>query len=333
MVKWPLLAALAAMVATIPASSLYAQEASRDEQRDAPTATPSSDTDTAESTSEPAGITAPLPRGKKLILTDGSFHIVREYRREGDRARYYSVERSAWEEIPASLVDWAATEKAGAELEALQNDTVERLHTAATDDLAISIDTGSSLQTSSGVILPDPPGFYVLDGQAVLSMEQVMSASRLDKGRAIIKAISGIPLISTKHIIEVPGKRAKIRVHSAEPEFYFRTADGRSPQLTLVRAEINGDKRQVSTAVTDLTGTTKYEHRELPMMTSEAARGVQRLTMGKKLDPGEYALVETTSEGISSYVWDFGVDAAPGTNNSKPNNNTDAPPEAKPNAR
>jgi hypothetical protein len=333
MLKWPLLAALAAMVAAIPACSLYAQDAPRDEQRGAPAAASSSDTGTAESASERAEITAPLPRGKKLILTDGSFHVVREYGREGERVRYYSVERSGWEEIPSSLVDWAATEKAAAEMEALQNETVERLHAAATDDLAASIDSGSSLQTSSGVILPDPPGFYVLDGQQVLSMEQVMSASRLDKGRAILKAISGLPLISTKHIIEIPGKRAKLRVRSAQPEFYFRTADGRSPQLALVRAGINGDKRQVSTAVTDLTGTTKYEHRELPMMTSEAARGVQRLTLDQKLEPGEYALVETTAEGISSYIWDFGVDPAPAANNSQTNKNTEARPAAKPNPR
>ena len=85
--------------------------------------------------------------------------------------------------------------------------------------------------------------------------------------------------------------------------------------------------------VTDLTGTTKYEHRELPMMTSEAARGVQRLTMGQKLDPGEYALVETTAEGISSYVWDFGVDAAPSTSTSKTGKTPDARPAAKPNTR
>ena len=309
MVKWPLLAALAGLVAAVPPCSLYAQ--------DAPAAMPSGGAGAAESASDPAELTAPLPRGKKLILTDGSFHVVREYRREGERARYYSVERSAWEEIPASMVDWAATEKAEAETAALQYGAVERLRAAAADDIAASIDSGSSLQTSSGVILPDPPGFYVLDGQAVLSLEQVLASSRLDKGRAILKAISGIPLISTKHIIEIPGKRAKIRVQSAEPEFYFRTADGRSPQLTLVRADIDGDKRQVTTAVTDMAGMTKYEHRELPLMTSEAARGVQRLTMGQRLEPGEYALVETTTEGISSYVWDFGVDPPPRGNNSR----------------
>src|ERR1700758_3710069 len=57
-------------------------------------------------------IAVPLPKGKKLMLSDGTFQVGREYRREGDRVRYYSVERSAWEEVPATLVDWDATEKA-----------------------------------------------------------------------------------------------------------------------------------------------------------------------------------------------------------------------------
>ena len=95
----------------------------------------------------------------------------------------------------------------------------------------------------------------MLDGQTVLGLIQVEATSRLDKGRAILKGISGIPLISTKRIIEVPGKRAKVRIQSTEPEFFFRTADGRSPNLTLVRADVNGDKRHVTTAVIDMVGT------------------------------------------------------------------------------
>src|SRR5207245_11471319 len=42
-----------------------------------------------------------LPRGKKLMLKDGTFQLVRSYERKGDRVRYYSVERGAWDEIPA----------------------------------------------------------------------------------------------------------------------------------------------------------------------------------------------------------------------------------------
>jgi hypothetical protein len=61
----------------------------------------------------PAGIPA-LPRGKKLVLKDGSFQLVRDYQRLGERVRYVSAERGGWEEIPASMVDWDATAKAAA---------------------------------------------------------------------------------------------------------------------------------------------------------------------------------------------------------------------------
>src|SRR5262252_5547020 len=41
-----------------------------------------------------------LPRGKKLVLRDGTFQLVRGYQRNGDRVRYLSAERGDWEEIP-----------------------------------------------------------------------------------------------------------------------------------------------------------------------------------------------------------------------------------------
>ena len=333
MAKGPLLAALAALVLAAPAGSLYAQDPSPAEQQDAPAATPPGDADPAESDRGQSEVIAALPRGKKLILTDGSFHIVREYRREGDRARYYSMERSAWEEIPASLVDWEATEKASAEIEAQQQETVERLQAIRADDLAAKIDSDRSLEVRPGIFLPDPPGFYALDGRTILTMAQELAVARLDRTRAAARIITGIPLISTKHQIEVAGKRAKIRVHVPEPEFYIRTDDGRSPRLTLVQAEVKGDKRQITTATTDLAGIVKYEHREVPLLTWEVARGVQRLTMGQKLNPGEYALVETTAEGLSMYVWDFGVDAAPGAGNARAGTNTDTRPAGQPNTR
>jgi hypothetical protein len=46
----------------------------------------------------------------KLYLKDGDHHLVREYKVEGDRVRYYSVERGDWEEIPLELVDLKRTE-------------------------------------------------------------------------------------------------------------------------------------------------------------------------------------------------------------------------------
>ena len=67
----------------------------------------------ARGTDSQAGVPAAL-RGKKLVLKDGTFQLVRDYQRNGERVRYLSAERGDWEEIPAAMVDWDATAKVAA---------------------------------------------------------------------------------------------------------------------------------------------------------------------------------------------------------------------------
>ena len=45
----------------------------------------------------------------RLYLSDGTYQQVREYKVEDERVRYYSTERSDWEEIPLRLVDLKKT--------------------------------------------------------------------------------------------------------------------------------------------------------------------------------------------------------------------------------
>ncbi len=41
---------------------------------------------------------------QKLVMKDGSSQLVSSYQIQGDRVRYFSVDRSEWEEIPASQI-------------------------------------------------------------------------------------------------------------------------------------------------------------------------------------------------------------------------------------
>ncbi len=67
-------------------------------------------------------------RGKKLVLKDGTFQIIREYQRNGERVRYLSAERGDWEEIPAAMVDWDATAKAEAAAASEENALLKTVH-------------------------------------------------------------------------------------------------------------------------------------------------------------------------------------------------------------
>jgi hypothetical protein len=44
----------------------------------------------------------------------------------------------------------------------------------------------------------------------------------------------------------------------------------------------------------------------------DVAPNVYRFTLSQPLPPGEYVLAEVLEEGLNLYVWDFGLDAAPG---------------------
>lgn len=265
----------------------------------------------AEQQSDSSEIAVPLPKGKKLILTDGTFQIVREYHREGDRVRYYSVERSAWEEIPAALVDWTATQKEEADQNAQQAELAKQIAESEKKERFADLNVDTSFEVRPGVFLPDAVGFYVVDGNKVANMQQEKAELHTEKGRAVAKIVTGMPLISGKQDMEIPGKQAKLRIHTGDLEFYFRTADQREPHLTLLQATVKEEKRALEVITTNIAGQQKFKDRQVSLLQWDAARGLYRFTVDQALDSGEYAIIETTAvEGQSMYVWTFGVDLA-----------------------
>ena len=268
---------------------------------------------------------AGAPNGKKLVLKDGNYQLVREYTRNGERVRYFSLERGDWEEIPASMIDWAATQKAEAAAAAQNSVELNKLHQQeeiSKVDMALDVD--ASLQTGTGVFLPAGEGMFAVEGKKVTLLEQAGLEAHRDKKQFLKQIISPIPIVPNKTNLEVPGARATLRLDPAHLEFYLREAPpdpdrvspiqkssrpGESgPEVELVRATVKGNKRVVD-SIKSLFGQQVDESRKTVLLQRwQVAGNVFRYTLGEPLVPGEYVLAEILPDGLNLYVWDFGID-------------------------
>jgi len=267
-----------------------------------------------------------LPRGKKLVLKDGNFQLVRDYQRNGERVRYLSAERGEWEEIPAAIVDWDATARAAAEAQAEEDALAKKLYAQEqAQRIETVMDVDASLQVAPGVFLPPGEGMFLIDGKSVRPLEQVGSQIKTDKKQYLKQVLSPVPIVPGKRNVLIPGARASIRATNGQTEFYLREAPpdpdrttpivkssrpGESgPEVELVRATVKGNSRQLE-SIRSLFGQQEEKRNTISIQRWEVAPTVFRFTVSEPLPPGEYALAEILPGGINLFVWDFGVDAA-----------------------
>lgn len=268
---------------------------------------------------------------KRLILKDGSYQLVTKYEVKGDRVRYYSAERGEWEEVPNSLVDWAATEKyekdraAGiASPEAAEMDKELEAERRA--------DEARSPHVAPGLRLPDEGGVLLLDnfqGQPQLD-EIPQSGGKVNKnmkGNILRAAIN--PIASAKQTVELPGAHASIQAHVTQPTLFVNlapedasadqsspsTPDQQSPdseRFKIVRMQAREDKRVVGAIKIAVYGKVSQQENLVPTH-SEIMPGSSwiKITPTSPLATGEYAVVEMLGkQGMNLYVWDFGINPA-----------------------
>lgn len=261
-------------------------------------------------------------RGQKLFLKDGSYELVREYQLQGDRVRYYSLDSSSWEVMPANLVDWDATKKAASE-DAKRDATLnEKVHTQEAERIVAPLDIDASLEVAPGVFLPPGVNLFSFDGKSVLPLPQAETSSKISKGRLLEQVMIPVPIVPSRQNVSIQGAHAKFRLHNSQPEFYLRIADTREPRLELIHAKIHGDTRLIE-HLDALFGEKAEQRDTIPMQKWNVAQGVYRFTLSQPLAPGEYALAQTLDEEVMSlYVWDFGVDAAPAAPKTTATQNT-----------
>ncbi|MGH9560814.1 MAG: hypothetical protein ACRD3S_05100 [Terracidiphilus sp.] len=248
------------------------------------------------------------PRGTRLLLKTGSYQMVREYEVQGDRVRYYSIDRSQWEVIPTSLVDLDATKNQETEEEKNQAALLTKVQQQEKEhDAMPALDIDASLEIAQGVFLPPGEGLFAFDGKSVLQVPQAQTDSQSSKTRFLERVLVPVPIIPSRHVITIPGEHAKFRLTTGQPEFYLRTSDTRTPDMELIRTKVGRGDRKIMN-LDELMGNQQTSGDTLPMQQWVVAKGVYRYTLGKKLPRGEYVVAEILpNEGMSLYVWDFGV--------------------------
>jgi hypothetical protein len=289
----------------------------------------------------------------RLILTDGTYQLVRQYERVGDRVRYVSVERGGeWEELPAALVDWEATRK------------WERDHTAQEPDepspamkeaAALDQEEAASRaaqrarqpEVARGLELPDADGVWILDTwQGTPELVELVPSDMSVNGKQRHGLSTLNPLATARAQMELEGQQAKVHIHVNDPAIYL-SLEGRDDAekilghaltvntggaqaaanrkhgakseksgFALVKLDERRAVRIVGALHVSLTGTVTQDENVQPAKVEVLpGRHWLKIAPTQPLLVGEYALVEILSSSeINEQVWDFRVDPRQGEN-------------------
>jgi len=237
----------------------------------------------------------------KLYLKDGSYQLVREYKVEGDRIRYYSTDRDDWEEMPVELVDLEKTKSA------------VKMREEAAHEEAAAIDAEEKAERAARKEVERVPveqGAYLVENEKMIPLALAEQKVVTNKRRSVLKVLSPLPVVTGKATVELDGPHAKIGTANREPEFYIRLAN--DERFGIFRlTDHKGNRLVENLTIIPVTKDTVEEPVVVETFRKQVADMVYKIWPTKPLEPGEYAVAEYTEGKLNLQVWDFFV--APGT--------------------
>jgi hypothetical protein len=244
----------------------------------------------------------------KLYMKDGSDQLVREYKVENDRVKFYSLDRDEWEEVPLALAD---LDKTKAEIKA-RADSIRA--DAAAEDAEDKAERTARKEVAS---VPPEPGVYLIDDrkpapQNLTAFKAGESKVVNNKRRSVLRAISPVPMVPGKATLELDGPHSSQGTANRSPEFFIRLSeDERFDILRL--GEHKGNRVVEKLTIQPVTNEDIQEPDVVDAFRQQVADGLFKIWPQKPLDPGEYAVVQYSMEKLDMQVWDFFV--APGVGN------------------
>lgn len=231
----------------------------------------------------------------KLYLKDGNYHLVRAYAVTQDRVRYYSVERSDWEEIPLQLVDLKRT----------RAEEDQRKAAVAEEAKILSAEDKVERELQEEVAkIPQNPGVYQLVNNELKIFHLAESKVHTNKGRSVLKAMSPIPIVAGKATLEIEPAHSLNVITTAEPEFYIQLSQ--EERFGIFRLTPHQGVRIVEKlTIVPVTKEIIEEPEAVEIFRKQMADGLFKIWPQKPLAPGEYAVVEYTEGKLNIQVWDF----------------------------
>jgi len=312
--------------------------------------------DPADNHGKPLPLKPDLPgmgRNHRLILKDGSYQVVRDYKIVGERVRYLSQERGDWEEMPVSLVDWDATKKWEQEHADLTADdapspAMKEAESIDKDEQDERNDQKARMpEIATGLELPDEDAVFVLDNFHGTPELVELPPSDLDVNARERHGIAVLnPIAGQRADLVLQGAHSKIHLHVNDPSFFLSlgVVDDKEPVLSepvtvhtsteglnhrpkegahsaqsgfaLVKVDERNAVRMIGGIRVSPSGEVTQQENVVPA-TVQVMAGKHWLRIDPKqpLEIGEYALVEILSPSdISQQVWDFRVDPTKGDN-------------------
>lgn len=233
----------------------------------------------------------------KLYLQGGGDMLVREHVVEGERVRYYSVERGAWEEIPSKLVDLerTASEKARQDQTRSARREEDRILRAAERKARTELHR-----------VPLDDGVYHLDAEKIVPMQQASLVVNTSKGRTLLRILMPMSAMPSKTFLDLEGLAAAYRIAENRPTFYLRLEN--ITRLEILRLQPKKKVRRVQVVQTLPQQMDRIEeHETLEIFRQQLAPHVYKLWPVDPLPPGEYAIIEYAPGEDSLRVWDFAL--------------------------
>jgi hypothetical protein len=236
----------------------------------------------------------------KLYLTDGTYHLVREYQVLSDRVRFYTVERGEWEEVPLEMVDLKRTKAEVTERE----ETLKREEKVIDEETAA--EAGIRKEASQ---IPQDVGVYWIDGGQTKALKAGEETLHSNKGRTVLQKLSPIPAVTGKATLEMTGAHSDIVFTDPEPEFYVQLQA--TEAFGIIKLTPKGNVRIVENITYHpLDKDLLYEDRTaIDYLHRQLDNGLYKLWPKDPLPPGEYAVVMYTDGKVDIQSYDFAIKA------------------------